>query len=63
MTEPVILTLLRKTVQDIELLANSLDVQVSLGASVSSASLKMLTALVPEGVPRGRGTEPFHGLW
>ncbi len=31
-TEPVILTLSRKTVQDIELPANSLDVEVSLGA-------------------------------
>ena len=31
-TEPVVLTLSRKTVQDIELPANSLDVEVSLGA-------------------------------
>ena len=31
-TEPVVLTLTRKTVQDIELPANSLDVEVSLGA-------------------------------
>ena len=28
-----------------------------------TSDLKMLTALVPEGVPRGRGTERFHGLW
>ena len=31
-TEPVVLTLARKTVQDIELPANALDVEVSLGA-------------------------------
>ncbi len=31
-TEPVVLTLARKTVQDIELPANALDVAVSLGA-------------------------------
>jgi len=23
----------------------------------------MLAALVPEGVPRGRGTERFHDVW
>ena len=27
-----------------------------------STDLKMLTALVPEGIPPGWGTEPFHGL-